>query len=185
MMLHWLPTGRLPGFIRNWSSFRRSVHNVLREIHPDIAHFQAMAGWTLGYDAPYVFTIHGIAERDMSYQRGGLVGFQKAIVALVERAGRRRSDHTIVISPYVLDQISSQISGRQHFIENPVDCDAFQVKRNCQSQRVLYVGRINKRKNVDGLIEAFALLKFMSPNASLRIVGASQIMATTWRSASD
>jgi len=171
MTVHWLPTGRLPGFIGYWTLYRRSLHNLLRRIRPDITHFQAMAGWTLGYDGPYVLTIHGIAEQDMSYQRGAFVGLRKAVIALVERAGRRRSQHTIVISSYVLDHISSQLSGSQHFIENPVDGDVFQVKRDCQSQQVLYVGRINRRKNVDGLIEAFALLRSMSPNATLRIVG--------------
>lgn len=169
--LHWLPTGRLPGFISYWTSFPRALHNLLREIQPNITHFQGLAGWTLGYDAPYVLTIHGIMERDMSYQSGPVVGLRKAVIALVERAGRRRSSHTIVISPYVLDQIGSQILGKRHFIENPVDCEVFGVKRNCQLPQVLYVGRINKRKNVEGLIEAFALLRVMSPNASLRLAG--------------
>jgi glycosyltransferase involved in cell wall biosynthesis len=171
MTLHWLPTGKLPGFISYWTSFRRAVHNLLREIQPNITHFQGLAGWALGYNAPHVLTIHGIAERDMSYQDGPLVGLRKTIFALVERAGRRRSPHTIVISPYVLDQIGSQILGKHYFIENPVDCDAFRVKRNCQLPQVLYIGRINRRKNMDGLIEAFALLRAMSPNASLRLAG--------------
>jgi glycosyltransferase involved in cell wall biosynthesis len=173
MTLYWLPTGRLPGFVGYWTSFRRSVHNLLMKIRPDITHFQGMAGWTLGYVAPYVFTIHGIAERDMSYQRGAFVGLRKAIIARVERAGRMRSQHTILISPYVLDQIRSQIFGTKHLIENPVDCDAFKVKRNRQDGRVLFVGRVNKRKNVDGLIAAFAVVKRMYTQATLRIVGES------------
>jgi glycosyltransferase involved in cell wall biosynthesis len=171
MMLHWLPTGRLPGFIGYWTSYRRSLHSLLGKIRPDITHFQGMAGWTLGYELPYVFTVHGIAERDMSYQAGHLLALRKTIIALVEEAGRRRSKHTIVISPYVLDQISSQICGEHHFIENPVDGDVFQLKRSSHSQQVLYVGRINKRKNIEGLIEAFALVRSLSPKAELRIVG--------------
>jgi glycosyltransferase involved in cell wall biosynthesis len=171
MTVHWLPTGRLPGFIGYWTLFRRSVHNLLRKICPDITHFQAMAGWTLGYDGPYVLTIHGIAERDMSYQRGVSVRLRKAIIAYVERVGRMKSQHTILISPYVLDQLSSQIPGKRYFIENPVDSDAFDVKRTCQDGRVLFVGRVNKRKNVDSLIAAFALVKGMYAQATLRIVG--------------
>ena len=119
MTLHWLPTGKLPGFISYWTSFRRAAHNLLREIRPNITHFQGLAGWALGYDAPYVFTVHGIAERDMSYQDGPLVGLRKAVFALVERVGRRRCPHTIIISPYVLEQIGSQISGKHYLIENP------------------------------------------------------------------
>lgn len=171
MTLHWLPRGKLPGFIDYWSVSRYRIHKLLRDIQPDIAHFHGLAGWTLGYDAPYVFTVHGIAERDLDYQSGHLVKLRRAVYAIVERLGRRRSPHTIVISPYVLDQIGTQILGKRYSIENPVDADVFEVRRNCGLPKVLYVGQINKRKNVYGLIEAFALLKTRSPNATLRIVG--------------
>jgi glycosyltransferase involved in cell wall biosynthesis len=171
MTLHWLPRGKLPGFIDYWSLSRYRIHKLLMEIQPDIAHFHGLAGWTLGYKAPYVFTVHGIAERDIDHQSGHLVKVRQAVYALVERRGRRTSPHTIVISPYVLDQIGSQILGKRHSIENPVDADVFEVRRNRGLLNVLYVGQINKRKNVGGLIEAFALLKARSPNATLRIVG--------------
>ena len=171
MTLHWLPRGKLPGFIDYWSLFRHRIHKLLREIQPDIAHFHGLAGWTLGYHAPYVYTVHGIAERDLDHQSGHLVKLRRAVYALVEQIGRRRSPHTIVISPYVLDQIGSQVLGKRYSIENPVDADVFEVRRNCGLPQVLYVGQINKRKNVSGLIEAFALLKARSSNATLRIVG--------------
>ena len=172
MTLHWVPRGKLPGFINYWSLFRRRIHKLLREIQPDIAHFHGLAGWTLGYNGPYVFTVHGIAERDIDHQSGHLVKLRRTIFALVERMGRRRSPYTIVISPYVIGQIGSQILGKWCSIENPVDADIFEIRRNCRLPQVLYVGQINKRKNIDGLIEAFGLLKAKSPNAILRIVGA-------------
>lgn len=171
MTLYWLPKGKLPGFIDYWTLFRHRVHKLLRAIQPDIAHFHGLAGWTLGYNAPYVFTVHGIAERDIDHQSGHLVKLRRAVYALVERIGRRRSPHTIIISPYVLDQIGSQILGKRYSIENPVDVDVFQVRRNCGLPQVLYVGQINKRKNIGALIEAFALLRARCPNATLRIVG--------------
>lgn len=171
LTLHWLPSGKLPGFMSYWSCSRQRIHKLLRELNPDIAHFHGYAGWTLGYDAPYVFTVHGIAERDTDHQGGRLVKLRRTVFAAVERLGRRRSPHTIVISPYVLDQIGSQIRGKRYAIENPVDGDVFEVRRNCQLPQVLYVGQINKRKNVAGLIKAFAVLKAQSPQATLRIVG--------------
>lgn len=171
MTLHWLPRGKLPGFIDYWSLSRYRIQKLLSEIQPDIAHFHGLAGWTLGYNAPYVLTVHGMAERDTDHQSGRLVKLRRAVYALVEQIGRRRAPHTIVISPYVLGQIGSQILGKRYSIENPVDVDAFEVRRNCRLPQVLYVGQINKRKNVGGLIEAFALLKARSPNATLRIVG--------------
>ena len=171
MTLHWLPTGRLPGFISYWTTFRRRAHALLKTIRPDITHFQGLAGWTLGYSGPYVLTIHGIAEKDLEHQSGKFVQIRKTVFGLVEGMGRRRSPHTIIISPYVLEQIGSHVLGRQHLIENPVDCDAFDVQRSCEQPRILYVGRINRRKNVDGLIRAFARVRAFSPRATLHLAG--------------
>ncbi len=171
MTLHWLPAGKLPGFIGYWTLFRQRVHALLKKIQPDITHFQGLAGWTLRYEKPYVLTIHGIAEKDLEHQSGSFVRIRRAVFALVEGMGRRRSPHTIIISPYVLEQIGSQVLGKQHLIENPVDCDAFEVHRSCQHPRILYVGRINRRKNVEGLIRAFALVKALSPRATLHLAG--------------
>ncbi|MBS0153898.1 MAG: glycosyltransferase family 4 protein [Nitrospira sp.] len=169
--VHWLPRGRLPGFIGYWTLFRRRVHALLKNIQPDITHFQGYAGWTLRYDRPYVLTIHGIAEKDVDHHGGPFIRARKTVFAMVERMGRRKSMHTIVINPYVLSQIGSQVLGKRHFIENPIDCDVFETQHLCQCPRVLYVGRINKRKNVEGLIEAFALLKILSPQATLNVAG--------------
>lgn len=169
--LHWLPTGKLPGFIGYWTLFRQRVHALLKKIQPDITHFQGHAGWTLRYKKPYVLTIHGIAEKDLEHQSGSFVRIRRAVFALVEGMGRRRSPHTIIISPYVLEQIGSQVLGRRHLIENPVDCDAFEVQRSCQHPRILYVGQINKRKNVESLIKAFALVRTLTPNATLHLAG--------------
>ncbi len=171
MTLHWLNSSSLPGFVAYWSTFRRAIQTCLKAISPDVTHFQALGGWTLGYDAPYVFTIHGIAERDILFQGGALMRLRKNTIACIERRGRKRSPHTILISPYVAQEIGDQIEGKQWNIENPVTEDFFVVQRACKEPRVLYVGRLNERKNVLGLLKVFARLSKYQPSARLYLAG--------------
>lgn len=171
MTIHWLTPSALPGFIGYWSSFRHMVHRCLKAIHPDITHFQGIGGWTLGYKAPYVFTIHGIAERDILFQGGPLLSLRRNTVAFIERQGRKRSPHTILISPYVAQELGNQLGGKQWYIDNPVTDDFFKVQRTCKELRILYVGRISERKNVLGLIQSFSQLLRHQPSARLLLAG--------------
>ncbi|MDO9117850.1 MAG: glycosyltransferase family 4 protein [Nitrospira sp.] len=171
MTLHWLQADKLPGFISYWTSFRKAIHRCLNEIKPDITHFQGSGGWTLGYNAPYVFTIHGIAERDILFQGGPMLSIRKNTIALIERQGRKRSPHTILISPYVSKELGSQIGGKQWNIDNPVTDDFFKVQRARTGPRILYVGRISERKNVIGLLRSFSQLLRIQPSAHLLLAG--------------
>lgn len=169
--VHWLKRSKCPGFVSYWTSMRYAIHRCLQQIKPAITHFQALGGWTLGYNAPYVFTIHGIAERDILFQSGALLGVRKNTIAFIEREGRKRSPHTILISPYVADEIGDQIGGKKWSIENPVTDDFFRIQRACKEPRVLYVGRLNERKNIIGLLKVFNLLLRRHPSACLCLAG--------------
>lgn len=173
IMIHWLKMS-YPPFLTNWSLFRRRIHQCLAIIQPDIAHFQGVASWLLKYRGPCVLTIHGIYERDLLYRGGRLTSLRRSVVALSERWGRERSPHTIVISPYVLDEIGNQVRGRRWHIENPVTHSFFEVERERAGQRVLFVGRICPRKNVDGLLRAFSKVQEILPDATLHIAGTSE-----------
>nr|WP_281722554.1 glycosyltransferase family 4 protein [Nitrosomonas nitrosa] len=169
--IHWIWKGRMPGFIGYWSSLRRSIHRRLMDIEPHLTHFQGMAGWTLGYGAPYVFTVHGIAERDILYSGAPLVSLRKAVIGYVERLGRTAAPHTILISPYVAQEIGNHIKGKVWCIENPVTHEFFDLERACDEPVILYVGRVSERKNVEGLLGAFAEIRKSCAGATLRIAG--------------
>lgn len=171
MTVHWVKSSKLPGFLSYWSTVRHSIQRCLKSIRPDIAHFQGLGGWTLGYEAPYVFTIHGIAERDILFQGGPLIAIRKSTIDFIERQGRKRSPHTILISPYVNRQIGEQIGGKQWNIENPVTDEFFSIQRRCKEPRVLYVGRLNERKNIIGLLNIFRRLLKQHPSACLFLAG--------------
>ena len=171
MTLHWLQADKLPGFVSYWTTLRKAIHRCLSEIQPDVTHFQGIGGWTLGYNAPYVFTIHGIAERDILFQGGPLLSLRRNTVAFIERQGRKRSPHTILISPYVAQALGNQLGGTQWHIDNPVTDDFFKVQRTCKDLRILYVGRISERKNVIGLLQSFSKLLRHELSAQLVLAG--------------
>ncbi|MBK8274817.1 MAG: glycosyltransferase [Nitrospira sp.] len=181
VMVHWLRLNKLPGFVSYWTTTRYAIHRCLRQIGPHITHFQALSGWTLGYSAPYVFTIHGIAERDILFQSGAMLGIRKQTIAAVERQGRKRSPHTILISPYVADEIGDQIGGKKWSIENPVTDDFFRVQRACKEPRILYVGRVSQRKNILALLKVFNLLLKRYPSACLILAGDADDLAYRMR----
>lgn len=170
--IHWLTqSNKIPGFITYWTSYRRSIHQCLEKINPDITHFQGVAGWALGYKKPYVLTIHGIAEKDVLFSSGRLRYLRYKIVSWVERAARKKCNNIILISPYVMDELKGQVKGNYWSIENPVTQDFFDISRNQSKQIILYVGRVKEIKNVTGLIRAFHKVHQNIPDAQLRIGG--------------
>jgi glycosyltransferase involved in cell wall biosynthesis len=171
--IHWLKMS-FPPFLTNWSLFRWRLHKELTSISPDIAHFQGGASWIIGYRKPCVLTIHGIYERDLLYGGGYFLALRRRVIGIVERLGRQHSPHTIVISPYVLDQIGDQVFGQHWHIENPVTHEFFEVEREMAGQRIFFVGRICQRKNVDGLLRAFAEVRKKVPQATLHIAGTAE-----------
>lgn len=169
--VHWLPMPKGPPFLTYWTVFRKRMHDLLREIAPDVTHFQGVAGWTIGYGGPYVLTLHGISEKGARYS-GALSGILKgAVFAAVEGAGRSRSDNLIVISPYLQTALAGQLRGRQWQIENPVEPAFFDVCREPEASNILYVGRLSRLKNVEGVLESFAKVAARHPWARLVIAG--------------
>lgn len=169
--IHRLPVTGILNFVDYWTFFRKRLHAKLDEIDPNITHFQGVAGWALGYSKPYVLTIHGINEKDLLYKGGYAVNIRSKIVAMVEKKVRSKSKNLIIINPYLLEELSSQIKGKTWMIENPVAELFFRIPRNVEKARVFFAGAVIKRKNVLGLIRAFNLVKNSYPAATLRIAG--------------
>lgn len=172
--IHWIPNSRLPGFLSYWSTFRRAVHQHLYEIQPDLTHFQGVAGWTLSYDQPYVLTVHGITENDALFSKRLFPRGRSLLIGLIEKLGRQRAKNIIVINPYVTEKLGSQIRGRAWHIENPISRELFEIKREPLKPQVLYVGRVNQRKNVKGLLRAFREVHDQIPTAVLRVAGGGE-----------
>lgn len=175
--IHWLKVGVLPAFVANFSTMRKRVQQCLKDLNPEVTHFQGQASWLPGYKKPCVLTVHGIFERDLLYRGGAFLSLRRSLISWSECQGRRQAKEIILISPYVLEEIGSQLPGRHWDIENPVTQDFFEVNRSGNQPRILFVGRIGKRKNVDGLLRAFTRVRRRVPEAVLHIAGKTESSA--------
>jgi len=161
-----------PGVLTAWNLTRRRVTRCLRRISPDLVHVQGYGGWlSPAVRLPSVFTVHGIQERDLRYTGGRLKRVKRAIVSVVEGRARRRFRHVICISPYVLNELGDQIAGEVCAIDNPVEEAFFDVHRREVPGRLLYVGVLNARKNIHGLLEVAHWLAGAGVSFDFRIAG--------------
>ena len=62
--IHWTACklSFLPGILTYWTTERKALQAAARNVHADVVHFQAIAGWGLGYRGPRVFQMHGVPE---------------------------------------------------------------------------------------------------------------------------
>ena len=87
------------------------------------------------------------------------------------------SEHLIVGSRWAHDAIIAEgmPAARTHALPYPVDLDAFRpqpvTKAPDERPMVLSLGRLDPRKRLDLLLDAFALVLDVVPSAQLRIVG--------------
>jgi len=115
-----------------------------------------------------------VLVKNVLYSHGFLGKIRHIVISKIELIGRKNTNNTIIINPYVLSEIGEQINGSRWDIENPVEPAFFELQRENNSLRVLFVGRITRQKNVDGLIRAFYMVIKQIPSASLHIAGAPE-----------
>lgn len=172
--IHWLPKMWLPGVLGYWTEQRWYIQKVIEKLNPDVIHFQGIFGWSINCKKPYIVTVHGIAEKDILYTtRSELIAKIKSyVVKRVENYARRRTLNSIFISPYIKTELKGIFTGRTHDIENPITGDFFSLNRlESDNKQILYVGRLNQRKNIIGLLNVFAIVQNSIPNSQLRIGG--------------
>lgn len=163
----------LPGTFYDLIAGRRQVHELLRRLAPDVAHFQGTTFLAAGCEAGNVLTIHGIAEKDAAWEArwGGLRRLKCLVLKLTEDYGRRRAPHVILISDYVGTVLPESAARRSWRIDNPIADSFFEIDRAAVAGRVFCCGTIMPRKNILGMIAAFRETARRVPGARLRIAG--------------
>lgn len=167
----------LPGTLYDMVAGKRHLSSLLKELKPDLVHFQGLTFLATGCEQPNILTIHGIAERDAiwDHRRGLLRRPKRLLMKLTEGYGRRRVRHVILISSYVRKFLPTRRGMRRSwFIENPVAGSFFDIDRQSEPGRVFCCCRVRPLKNVLGVIKAFALIAQDYPDAQLRIAGAAE-----------
>jgi len=171
--VHLLPQ---PRFSRlTWH--RAGTHALRRHalaLAPDIVHAHGSdvyAAAAVSGPWPHVVTIHGVMAREAPTVWGLRRRLAREVDRWFERYVLARARNIIAISPYVRDAYP-WLRARFHFVENPVNPRYFQTPAEAMVPgRVLCVARVIPRKDVLGLIRAFARVASDFPHATLHIAG--------------
>lgn len=177
LTLHRLRLRRLP----RWTLVRqnaRALARTLREIAPDVAHAHSAgtyADGALQSGAPTVVTVHGVIREEARQARQAGISWREDVAwryeTWYERHCLRRTREVIAISPYVVESYRGLTGARLHVVENPVAAAYFDLPDCSEPGAVLCAARIIQRKNILGLLQAFALLRQEMPSARLRLAG--------------
>ena len=177
IVVHTLRLRRMP----RWTLMRanaRALAQAVRRIAPDVAHAHSGGTWgdaALASGAPAVITVHGVIQQEAQVFRSYGLTWRQSLSwryeEWYERRSLARAADVIAISPYVADFYRSMTAARMHLVENPVADAYFDLPDATEPGVILCAGRIIRRKNVLGLLHAFADLRSTAPQARLRLAG--------------
>jgi glycosyltransferase involved in cell wall biosynthesis len=160
-----------PVKLRTWRGIliqhQLKVPDILKKIKPDILHVPAFAA-PIGWHGPLVLTVHDLAFLKVPQQSSlyARLYWQHMLYESV-----RRAQQIIAISEQTREELYTHWSvgpSRVHVIHNALrptlqpdrlSPDAIaEMRQRWGGRYLLHVGRIMPRKNVETLVQAFALL---------------------------
>lgn len=163
----------VPGTIYDILRGRKKLNKFLRQLKPDLVHYQGCTFLASNCQFPHILTVHGIAEYDALWERKGVVRWLRWLVLkLTEDYGRRRVPHIIMLSKYAQELLEKKTRPRKTWlIENPIAHSYFNVDWQFEAGRIFCCSRIRPLKNVLGMIKAFVHIVQRFPHSHLRIAG--------------
>ena len=162
--------------ITGYFLYVRKARKLVAALKPDIVHGQGLdMGDVAEKCSPNsVVTVHGLPHVEI--RRSARIKFRdklrlKPIEALVRRV-LRRAKVVISISKYDTQELGRLIHGTPVSIANPTGLEFFALAPSAPSEpRLLFAGVLSPRKNVVGLLNAFAQVRQAVPEARLIMVG--------------
>ena len=155
----------------------RKARKLVAELKPDIVHGQGI-GWygdiAVKCSPNSVVTVHGLPHVEIRLSARTTFRDKlrvKPIDALVRRV-LRRAKVIISISKYDTQPLGRLIKGIPVSIANPTGLEFFALAPSRPSEpRLLFAGVLVPRKNLEGLLNAFAQVRQAVPGARLIMVG--------------
>ncbi len=152
----------------------------LAALRPDLLHSLAYAS-PLAWRGPTVLTVY-----DVSYLRfpGAFNRGNRLYLTALSRLSARRARRVLTISEHSRGDIVRYLGVRPNLVEvtfpaadagyrplPPAEVEAFRRGQDLPEAFLFYVGTLEPRKNLTGLLEAYALLP--APRAPLYVAGAA------------
>ena len=155
----------------------RKARKLVAELKPDVVHGQGI-GWYGDIAAKCspnsVVTVHGLPHVEIRLSARTTFRDKlrvKQIDALVRRV-LRRAKVIISISKYDTQPLGRLVKGIPVSIANPTGLEFFALAPSRPSEpRLLFAGVLVPRKNLEGLLNAFAQVRQAVPGARLIMVG--------------
>lgn len=123
---------------------------------------------------PTVVTIHGLVHTEARLKKHASLKTRlrtRLVDARVERV-LQQARAVISISRYDEQALGNKVRGQFMSIPNPIAQHFFETSdHDSVGNNLLFAGVMTPRKNVDGLVRAFALARQQVPDARLTIVG--------------
>jgi glycosyltransferase involved in cell wall biosynthesis len=152
------------------------VAKLAKAFKPHVAHGQGidregMVATQLGL--PSIVTVHGLVHVEAQMRAKGLKGkIKQPLYEGMVRQVLKAADVTISISDYDAKLLGPWIRGTRVNIPNGVPERFFAAAASePRGSEVLFAGVMRPRKNVKGLVEAFAAVRHSVPAARLVIAG--------------
>ncbi len=174
VVVHDLRVPRLPASVRAATFDAAAVKALIERTSPHLIHAHSQEGHALAAvrsGRPCVVSVHGLLQA----QNRLLDGFAPIRIARatlwrnVERRVLAAARDTIVMSRHVADAVQRDSSAELHWVPNPIDPCWCALADDPEPGRVLFVGLITPRKDLETLIRAVPLLPDW---VTLRIAGA-------------
>jgi glycosyltransferase involved in cell wall biosynthesis len=154
---------------------RALIQKYIASLKPDLVHFQESYGLGISeLRGPTLFTIHGFDSLNLPTQQSRFWPIRCLMWRGVEKIGLGRQRFIISISPYVRKKIEKESRAEIFDIENAISEKFFRITRREIPGTILFAGWINPRKNLLGLIKAFAKLLEFGVSATLNVAGEAQ-----------
>ncbi len=163
------------------------IPKIIDEFEFTHAHFQYTIPFKKNKNCKYITTIHDILFNDFPKEFSFLYRFQRNILFFISA---KRCDHLLTVSNYSKSKISKQYRINEDKITvtpNAVSEDYFQFKSSKSESRnyinkkyginnyILYVSRIEPRKNQTFLLKAFVDKKLWEQNLTLVLIGSNTL----------
>lgn len=158
-----------------------SLGGIVKKHSFDLVHVHSGSGGVFLLRKPpckLVVTSHHTyrQEADLVFARSPLKKLWKLFMALFESRTYHVADAIVCVSKDTADEIVTQYgvpATRVCVVENPVKVASAEALRSLPKNpnTILFVGRLETRKGVLLLLEAFQMLRQEVPSAKLRLVG--------------